>query len=89
MVNRPFYLLKRGLDRASKFGKFVNESKSMTPVLSITILAVPAFGFLVQAAEIVVFPVVPESSSLAITSFNASISIKLYLVCGLNWQGFL
>ena len=31
--NRPFYFLKRGLDRASKSVIFVKENKSMTPVL--------------------------------------------------------
>ena len=40
LPNGPFYLLKRGLDRASKSGEFMQENKSMTPVLIITMLAV-------------------------------------------------
>ena len=39
----------------------------MAPVLGIAMLAVAAFGFLVQAAEIVVFLVVPKSSGLVMT----------------------
>ena len=39
--------LKRGLDQASNFGKFLKENKGMTPGIGITVVAVArcCFGF--------------------------------------------
>ena len=36
-MNKSFYFLKKGFDRASRSGKFLKENKSMTPVLGISI----------------------------------------------------
>ena len=47
VYTKPVHFLKKGLDRASKSGRFVKENKSMTPALGITMLAVAkiCFGF--------------------------------------------
>ena len=36
----PFYFVKERFESGAKYGKFVNESKIMTPVLGITMLSV-------------------------------------------------
>ena len=41
-----FFFLKKGLDRASKSGKFLKEDKSMTPVgRTMLAIATSSFGF--------------------------------------------
>ena len=42
---RPFYYLKRSLDRASRSCKLVKENRMITPVLCITMQAVASFCF--------------------------------------------
>ena len=56
-----FIFQKRGLDRASKSGKFVKENKCMTPVLAATMLAVAGnfFGFQNTFPRVILLHTIP------------------------------